>query len=980
MTKKFLLLLLVIVASVNCMFAGDEYRKGFQQYKLDNGLTVYLWEDHSMTNVLGQVVTLVGSIDEPEDYTGLAHYLEHMMFKGTEKISALDWEKEKPLYNDIVALYDKLNVETDVEKRNEYIKQINEKSIEAAKYFTTDEFSNLTQSYGGMGLNANTSPDRTVYFNEFSAETMAKWMDLNSERLINPVFRSFQAELENVFEEYNMYQDNKNMNMYNFISEKIYAGTPYARNTIGYPEHLKNPSLSALIKFYNTWYVPNNMALILVGNFDSEVAKPMIAEKFGRLVPAELPERVTYNDTDFSGKQVYKAKISDYPLYTYVYKGVSASDPDDLLISFVMQLFNNSHQTGVFDKLMKDGKLQMAAVYNDSRRYSGRIMIQSVPYYDMSQRKWESAKATEKLIRTEIDKIKNGNIPEWLFNSVKTQMVMNYHLAMESRDVRVNALTNDFIYGIDPEEDIFTQLEKIEAVTLEDVKRCAAKYFDADFITLEFEEGEPKKNKLAKPEIKPIEMPKGEESEYAKQFKQMPIEDVDYTFNDFGDVTKTQLYNGVTMFYTPNTKNDVFSLTLKYGIGTAEMPKLKYAADLLNSANIMGSSSDFHRQLSELGGTCSFGVDASYFYVNLMGLDRNLKDICNLVMRLLLMPNLDEQQIKSVISNEYFGRMYEKKNPSIIEDALEQYVLYGEKSPYIDRIPAEELYKVSMSSDGTATEVIVLDKTTLTNTVQEATKYAVDIHYCGTVPQAEAAEIFKGNTPISAETKPSNSPVVTPMMKYSKPQVIFLSNSTVQQANVRFYMTANPYKLEDAAYYSAFNEYFSGGFSGLVLNEIREKRSMAYTAYAVLYQRIFPKLDAYLEGYIGTQHDKVADAIDVFMSLVNEMPDNPDMIDNVKVSVKRSLLSSKPGMRRKSQVFDSWQKRGYTDDPARSILPKIDALTYDQLRTFYEQNVQGKPMTIIMMGDPKLINQKQIKSKYGKITKITANKLFKGGF
>lgn len=979
MTKKFLLLLLVIVASVNCMFAGDEYRKGFQQYKLDNGLTVYLWEDHSMTNVLGQVVTLVGSIDEPEDYTGLAHYLEHMLFKGTQTISALDWEKEKPLYDDIVALYDLLNVERDPAKCEELIKQINEKSIEAAKYYTTDEFSNLTQGYGGMGLNANTSYDRTVYFNEFSAETMAQWMDLNSERLINPVFRSFQAELENVFEEYNMYQDMKNMVIFNYLGEKVYAGTPYGRSIIGYPEHLKNPSLSSLIKFYDTWYVPNNMALILLGNFNAEEAKPMIEEKFGRLVPKQLPERAPYTDTDFGGKQVYKAKISDYPMYTYIYKGVKASDPDDLLISFLMQLFNNGHQTGVFDKLMKNGDLSSASAQSDSRREAGRIMIMAIPYYDASQRKFESVKKTEGYIRAEIDKIKSGNIPEWLFNSVKNQMIMNFHLAMEgnsgdmANDARVHALTEDFIYGVNPEDDIFTQLERLEAITIDDIKRVAAQYFDADYITIEYSEGEPKPNKLAKPAIKPIEMPKGVESEYAKAFKAMPIEDVEVQFNNFNDVTETQLYNGVNLFYTPNTKNDVFSLTYKYGIGTKEMPKLRYAAALLNSAKIMGSNVDFHRQLSELGATCAFGVDDSYFYISVQGMDKNLREICNLVTRIMFMPDLDDKQIMNTINNELFARMNEKKTPSVLADALNDYVMFGQKSSYIDRLPVDELFS-------TATGEPLINKGVLTTTIQEAKKYAVDIHYCGTVPMTDAAEILKASSPIEENTRPSNSPYIAKFIKYDKPQVIFLPNSNVQQASVNFYAVSNPYKLDNVAYMSAFNEYFSGGFSGLVLNEIREKRSMAYTAYAYVAQRVRPDLDTYFGGYVGTQNDKVADAIDVFMDLVKNMPDNRDMLDNVKVAVKRSLISAKPSMRSKSQVFDRWKKMGYTDDPARTILPKIEALTYDQIRAYYEENVQGKPMTIVIMGDPKLINQKQIKAKYGKITKITANKLFKGGF
>ena len=311
MRKRFSLVLVALLMCAAGLFAETDYRKGFQEYKLANGLTVFLWEDEDLPSVHGRVVTRAGSIDEPADYTGLAHYLEHMLFKGTDKIGALDWEKEKPLYDEIIALYDQLNKNTDPKKNDEIIKAINEKSLEAAKYTATDEFSNLTTSYGGSGLNAYTSYDVTVYFNDFPAGAMEKWLELNSERLMNPVFRSFQAELENVFEEFNISQDNKDRQQMEFWNSKAYAGTPYARSVIGTAAHLKNPSLSALINFYNTWYVPNNMALMLVGNFDSEAVKPMIEKTFGRLQPKELPARFEYKETDLSGNQKYTAKMSD---------------------------------------------------------------------------------------------------------------------------------------------------------------------------------------------------------------------------------------------------------------------------------------------------------------------------------------------------------------------------------------------------------------------------------------------------------------------------------------------------------------------------------------------------------------------------------------------------------------------------------------------------------------------------------------------
>lgn len=634
MTKRIVTLFAVLFWAMASVAIVENPRNGFQQYQLDNGLTVYLWEDHSVPEVFGQVVVKVGSVDEPEEYTGLAHYLEHMLFKGTEKISALNWEKEKPLYEEIVQLYDQFNAEKDIKRKVALTQAINEKSIEAAKYYVTDEFSNLTQGYGGSNLNANTSPDRTVFYNEFPADAMEQWMELNSERLIKPVFRSFQAELENVFEEYNMYQDMKQTHLTDFLFGKAYEGTPYARNTIGYPEHLKNPSLSALIRFYETWYVPNNMALILVGNFNADEVKPLIDEKFGRLERRELPERLAYKDTEFVTGETYKKRVSDFPVIARIYKGARKSDADDLTLNFMVNLFNNGHGTGVFDKIMAEGKVSAAQMMLDGRRYSGRIIANVVPYFDMAQNSWESNRKAEKLMMDEVDKIKTGDVPEWLFNSVKQQMLINYSMALESIEAKVNALTETFVHETNV-DDIFTERQRIEALTMDDVKRCAAKYFNGEYIRLDIEQGEPKKDKLSKPEIKPIEMPKGVTSTYAEAFMKIPVRESAPEYNDFLDVKQTEIYDGVKMYYTENTKNDVFSLVLKYGIGTEKMPKLKYAAQLLNSAGIAPDvdGNEFRRQLSALGGTSSYSADQSYFYVHISGLERNMKAICNLVMR-----------------------------------------------------------------------------------------------------------------------------------------------------------------------------------------------------------------------------------------------------------------------------------------------------------------------------------------------------------
>jgi len=346
--KKILLSAMLLVCSI--AFCSALTREGLTEYKLDNGLTVLLWEDHDAPDVTGYIAVRAGAVDEPAEYTGLAHYLEHMLFKGTQKIGALDWEKEKPIYDSIIALYDQYSEATDPKVREQLATQINECSMRQAEISSLEDFFVLLDLIGAEGVNAFTSYDLTAYMNSFPEAEMYRWLNIFSERLINPVFRTFQAELENVFEEYNMYANEPSSQAQKQLNEDIYKGSPYERDVIGLPEHLKNPRLSKLIEFYDTWYVPNNMALIIVGDFDSEKAKPMIQETFSRLQPKELPERPTYPEVSFAGNPTKHYNLGYNPQVAWIYQGVKEGDPDEDVLDFVCALLYNGY-IGLLDKV-----------------------------------------------------------------------------------------------------------------------------------------------------------------------------------------------------------------------------------------------------------------------------------------------------------------------------------------------------------------------------------------------------------------------------------------------------------------------------------------------------------------------------------------------------------------------------------------------------------------------------------------------------
>ena len=253
--------------------------------------------------------------------------------------------------------------------------------------------------------------------------------------------------------------------------------------------------------------------------------------------------------------------------------------------------------------------------------------------------------------------------------------------------------------------------------------------------------------------------------------------------------------------------------------------------------------------------------------------------------------------------------------------------------------------------------------------------YELEIHYAGQLPADSVKMAPYGHIPMSEQATPTTSPVDRPRTTFDKSEVYFIPNQDIQQAKIYIYIAGAPYSLNDAVQYDAFNEYFSGGFSGLVMNEIREKRSMAYTALGTFQTPSKQNRGTYFLGYVGTQSDKVNDAVNVYLSLLDSMPRNPENIENIRSSLRQSLLSHHPTFRTKSQQMTDWYRLGYQIDPATLQIRQVQKLQFEDIERFYESHVQGRPVRMLIIGDPKLIDQKALKDRFGKVSKFNADKM-----
>lgn len=957
--RKIFLLSIVLLLSV------ASFGQALKSFTLRNGLTVFVWEDASQSDVYGMVSVRTGSFNDPSEFTGLAHYLEHLMFKGTERMGALDWEKEKNIYNEIVKKYDERAAEKDPVKRLEIDKEINKLTVEQSKISQQNEFNGLIESIGGTGLNAGTSLDYTVYFNRFPKAQLEKWLELYSVRFMNPVFRTFQTELETVYEEFNMYQDNRNVQVRNFVMDQAFKNHPYSRPIIGKGEHLKNPQISKLIEFYNTWYVPENMALILVGDIKTEEIASLINRKFVRIAGDTPPSRPKYDVQKIKGRSQVSANIGQIPQVVLIYNGIASGHEDEIALNVALEILSNRNRTGLLDKLTLDGDVMSVSAGGNFLLDNGRIIVNAIPSFDYNQRRFESHRTVEKMLTDQLQKLAKGDVEEWLLETIKNNIIRNYLRTIESSGGKANVLSNAFINGYNLDR-VLNYDDLVRAVTMDDIKRVMKQYMGNDFLALYLSEGKNDKvEKIEKPNLPEVpDFPKEQKSVYAEWFAQIPVGEVNFPQRSFDDVIIKPINEKSKLFYTQNTENDIFTLTIKYGIGEREVPQIGMAIDLMNSAGVMAAFEphEFRNALNRLNARVSYSSNDDYVIVNVEGTEEELKAICILITRQILMPKLDAKQLNSVKGRLLQSYRIERENIESQEDALREFIMYKNRSHYIDRMSNTDIINYSVSD--------------LTGAFQRATDYAAEVHYVGSLPFEKVYEVLSANLPLKAQERDSNSPQVKPLEKYDSNTIFFLANNEASQSRIIFYAAGDKYSPSVSSKMYAFNQYFSGGFGGLVMNEIREKNSMAYTTYGRFQSPPIKDELFYFDGYIGTQNDKTVDAIGLFMSLVNDMPVTEGRMDELRSFIRQALLTEQPNFRSVSQYYEALKRMGYTDIPANLIVPEIDKMTFNEVVDFYKTYLKGRPMAIGIVGNPKLIDLKALE-KYGKVERLNISRLFK---
>lgn len=922
-------------------------------YTLSNGLTVWLNEDHNQPKVFGAVVVKAGAKDCPD--TGIAHYFEHMMFKGTDKIGTIDYAAEKPFLDQIADKYDELGETDDPKRRAEIQREINALSVQASEFVIPNEFDRLISCYGGTKLNAGTSADFTSYYNVFTPQYMRQWAEINSERFLNPVFRLFQSELETVYEEKNMYGDYVGGISVERLKERYFKDHPYAFPIIGSTEHLKNPSLKAMRNFFETYYVASNMGLILCGDFQIETTLPIVEEAFSRIPRGKEVPRHTSLLPEFKGREVFhlKVPVPFVKMMAMGFRGVPANHPDETALKVAVSLLNNGNGTGYLDKLVVEHKVLAASVINEQMNEAGILAIIVMP-----RLLFQSYATAEKLIWNEIERLKAGDFTDEFFQSLKLEQKRDYISLLEDIGSRAQLMIRVYSQGKTWEE-YLEEVKSIDSLTKDDIVRVASKYFTEDYLVATKKTGKYPKDNLPKPDYVPV-IPKQAQvsSAYARELASWPVEVLEPRFLDAhsNNMQIRELTSLVTLYTTENPVDDLFSFDLLFSIGTIAEPHLLFIANYLQQIGTDRYSFDeFRTYLQRLGSTLNFEVNERSFVVRVTGFETNFCQTIELVASFLSHAKADQKKVHHLIDEaKVVEKSFHQSSESIARAVVEK-MLYGEESVYLRKLSLAEIKQLK------GVELIRI--------LHEVMTYACDIHYCGNLSTDEVEALVRHFLPLKKVRHKSVSPCRRTLQAYDSPCVFFVDKPDVSQSIVCSYILGEPVGEQRERFVARLlSNYLGGDMSSVLFQEIREFRSLAYrvSGHYQLPYRVHHGQPGFFQTTLSTQSDKTIDAMTVLDSLLRDMPLRPEKLKLVKQAVRNEVNSAFPAFRDISLRWAFYQKEGFSEDPNRLLLQMLDGIGMDDLQRFYEAQLKGRPIIYTVVGNKRKINLEKLAA-FGKI-------------
>ncbi len=927
-------------------------------YTLDNGLKVYMSVYKDEPRIQTYIPVKVGSKNDPSETTGLAHYFEHMMFKGTPNFGTLNWEKEKVMIAQIEELFEKYRKQTDPAIRASIYKVIDSISHEASKLAIPNEYDKLMKAIGSTGTNAATSNDYTFYMENIPSNQLENWAIVQAERFSYPVLRLLHTELETVYEEKNMSLTNDQRRASEVTFKALFPNHPYGQQTtLGEAEHLKNPSMKNIREFYAKYYVPNNMAVVISGDFDPDQAIRIIDQHLGKLKPSPVAPLNFKPEEPLREPKVVEVVGLEAENVRIGYRFPGANSPEALLGDMLGMMLSNG-RAGLIDLNVNQKQLtqRSGAFFSSMNDYSTLTLT-------ASNKAGQTLDQAKDILLSQIDLLKKGDFPDWMLEAAINNLKLRELKRFESNQGRAMALAQSFMRNQDWAETI-DYLNKLSKITKQQLVEFAVKNLGNNYVVVYKRQGTPTDIvSIEKPPITPNFINRDAESDFLQMIKNRKVEPIKPVFINYKkDITQFKSKNGLNVLYVPNKENATFTLNYYFAFGSDNDKMINLAAQYLQ---FLGTSKLTPEQINQefYKLACSFNVGASRdeTIISLTGLSENETKAIKLLEDLLSDCQPNEIALGRMIDNILKGRRDAKANQNANFTAVVNYATYGPENPTTNLL-SESALKGLKGND-------------LVKIIRELRNYPHEIIYYGTSqPKSFAAQI-------AAHHKvPKSFNAIPPAVQYkivdTPTDKVLFAHYDATQSYLQTVSKSVPFSVEMQPIVTMYNAYFGGGMNTIVFQEMRERRGLAYTARSRFNPPDKPDQPFTNTSYIATQNDKIIDAFNAFNELFNSMPTSENAFLLARESAINAIETNRVTKLGLINNYLMARRMGYKDDIRKQLYQKLPTFSMADVVNFNKQYVANKPKTYIILGNEKDMNFTALEKLYGPVTKLSKEQIF----
>ncbi|MGN0202341.1 MAG: M16 family metallopeptidase [Candidatus Cryptobacteroides sp.] len=929
-------------------------------YTLDNGLKIYMTVNKEEPRLQTYIAVKVGSKNDPHETTGLSHYLEHLMFKGTEHFGTSDYEAEKPLLDSIKTLFEVYRTKTDPSERKAIYHQIDSISYEASKIAIPNEYDKLMAVIGAKGTNAFTSTDMTVYTEDIPSNQIDNWARIQADRFIHPVIRGFHTELETVYEEKNMSLTEDDSKAMEAIDSVLFPHHPYGlQTTLGTQEHLKNPSIINIENHRDNFYVPNNMAICVSGDFDPDEFVATVEKYFGDWEPNPDIKMLEYEIEQPITSPVEKTVYGlDAEFVMIGWRTPGASDILRSEVGDIAASVLSNGSAGLADiDLVQGQKVGAFDSFLYTRPDYGEMLLVGLP------RQGQTLEQTRDLLLEEVAKLRSGDFDDSLIQSTVNNIKRSRMRQLESNGQRAMTYVNSFINGHDWKDDAL-DLERICKITKQQVVDWANDYLSADSYVVAYKRIGTDKSirKIAAPAITPIETNRDKRSAFLDEISAIEVAPIEPVFVDFSkDMSVSSVAEGVRLLYKKNEINDITRLSCSFNMGTQNDPRLSIALQYLSYLGTPSRSAEqIKKEMYSLACTPMLNAGYTQAFVGAYGLDENIGQAMDIVEDLLFNAQADENVLAALKSDIKKDRADSKLNQRACFSALQNYIFYGP-----DFIKETTLTNGQIDSL-TSEDLLGLVKTLYTK--------QHDVLYYGPSDEAAAKATISAHHKVGGSLEPLAKKIPA-RMQYSGSEVFLAPYDANQFYYIQYSNRGEKFDVANDADILLYNNYFGSGMNAIVFQEMREARGLAYSARAFLTTPSFKDDNYIFYAFIASQNEKLKEAVEAFDDIINNMPESEAAFQIAKTSILSNIRTSRTTGASVLNEYINLEDLGLTEDRDKALFERIAGMTLEDVKATQQKWVKDRTYVYGLLGNAAGYDSDFVNS-LGKITPLTLTDIF----